>query len=300
MLNDLKRFIQQANLLTRVILVNIGVFLLINLLMIISKWTGLENAFDVTSAGVPVFKITHWLSGTSELSYLIFKPWSIFTYMFLHEDFFHILFNMLVLFYMGQIFCSLLGEKKLLPLYILSGLSGFLLYFVSFNIFPVFPDGDIPILGASAAVMGIMVATATYFPNYQIRLMFLGNIPLKLIAAIYVIADFVALNRMNNTGGHIAHLGGAIFGFYAAYQLKKGKDVLGWWMSLYSYTLKKLSFKKKSKIKVVHQQKSASPKAKKTRDNQEIIDGILDKISKSGYDSLTKKEKEILFNASNS
>jgi len=164
--------------------------------------------------------VAYWLALPADFGQLILKPWSIITYMFLHEGFLHIAFNMLILYFGGQIFLQFLDAKKLIGTYILGGISGGLLFILTFNIFPVFNEivSGALALGASASVMAVLIAIAAYVPNYTVRLMLLGNVKLKYIALFYVIMDIISIPQ-GNAGGHIAHLGGAFFGFYFIFLL---------------------------------------------------------------------------------
>lgn len=242
-----------------------------------------------------------YLSLPASTSQLLFQPWSVITYMFLHVDFFHILFNMLWLFWFGKIFLDYLTGRQLLWVYILGGLSGGLLFIAAYNIFPVF---EVSIsrayaLGASASIMAIVAAIATLMPDYSLYLMFIGKIKLKHIAIFTIVVDFLLI-KSDNPGGHIAHLGGMVWGlmytlFYLKQQNKGG--ILGK-MSQYLHQI--FSVNHKSKFKVYHNERSLNDDEyninKKLQ--QEKIDKILEKISKSGYSSLTKEEKELLFRSS--
>ena len=243
-----------------------------------------------------------YLSLPASVSQFFLQPWSIITYMFLHVDFFHILFNMLWLFWFGKIFLDYLTGRQLLWVYVLGGLSGGLLFIAAYNIFPVF---EVSIyrayaLGASASIMAIVAAIATLMPDYSLYLMFIGKVKLKHIAIFTIVIDFLLI-KSDNPGGHIAHLGGMAWGllytlFYLKQQNKGG--VLGK-MSQYFHQI--FSVKHNPKFKVYHNERPLSDDQynlnKKIQ--QENIDKILEKISKSGYSSLTKDEKELLFRSSN-
>src|SRR5688572_24631619 len=201
----------------KLIVVNVIVFLFINILDAVLGlfMQSIRHYFDVT----------HWLAVPSGLPNLLTRPWTLLTYMFLHEDLLHILFNMLWLFWMGSIFLEYLGAKKLFSTYVLGGLSGALLYIVSYNTFPLFSNlGSIPMLGASASVLAITVGIATLLPDYTIRLLFFGNVPLKYLAAGTLALDLLSISSGSNPGGHIAHLGGALFGFFYIRSLRQGRD----------------------------------------------------------------------------
>jgi membrane associated rhomboid family serine protease len=256
------------------------------------------HLFNITN-GVDLF--ISWLALPSDISELVFKPWTLITYMFLHKDLFHMLFNMLVLYFGSQIFNQFLNEKKLLVTYLLGGISGGLLYVLAFNVFPVFESSvsNSIALGASASVMAILIGAATYVPNFVVKLIFLGNVKLKYIAMVYLVMDIVKIQG-SNSGGHIAHLGGAIFGFFFIQQLKKGNDFTLGFSRFLDYLM--VMFKPRKNMKVVYKKqgktKSNADYNNQKVDNQKMVDGILDKISKSGYDSLSADEKAILFDAS--
>ncbi|POY39285.1 rhomboid family intramembrane serine protease [Solitalea longa] len=234
----------------------------------------------------------------ASLNALLYRPWSIFTYMFLHESFLHLLFNILGLYWFGQITEEYLGGKKFATIYLLGGITGGILYIGVFNLVPMFAPSIANgyALGASAGVIAVIIAAATLLPDYQLMLLFLGLVKLKYIAVFYVLLDLINISSPN-AGGHIAHLGGAIFGFFYIKQLRKGHDL----SSPFSTLAKKIAnlFKRKPKLKVAYKNPANDRKnVKKQVDKQEIIDRILDKISKYGYEGLSKEEKDILFRAS--
>lgn len=234
----------------------------------------------------------------ASLEQLIFRPWTIISYMFLHFDFWHLFINMLWLYFLGDLFVQFIGQKKLLSLYISGGIAGALLYIISFNLFPVF-HSILPIskaLGASASVMAIVVGLATYNPNFTIRLLFLGSIKLKYIAIGIFILDLASIPNANS-GGHIAHIGGAIMGYFFARNWKKGLDITAW-VDKSIDVLLALIPKKRPDLKVKYSKSRNDYEYNSNKkDQQEMVDAILDKISKSGYDSLSKAEKEFLFKA---
>jgi len=199
---------------------------------------------------------------------------------------------------MGQIFVEYLGNKKLFSTYILGGIAGALMYVLSYNAFPLFKHSGIyiPMIGASASVLAITVAIATLIPNYKIFILLIGPVSLKYIAGIIVLLDLINLGSADNVA-HFAHLGGALFGFVYITQLKKGNDFAGWFNTL----IDKFTFNKKSssRMKVKYSRsKKDEDFIKEKKASQERVDEILDKISKSGYGSLTKEEKEVLFKSS--
>lgn len=288
---DLKNQYKNGSALIKLIFINVAVFLVVNVIGLLLYFFNVENGIG---------QVINWLALPSDVTKLLYQPWTIFTYMFLHEEIFHLLFNMLVLYFGGQIFLQFLNNKKLVSTYLLGGLSGGLLYVLLFNVLPVFEQIS-PLsvaLGASASVMAVLIAAATYVPNFVVRLIFLGNVKLKYIALVYVVLDMISILK-GNAGGHIAHLGGALFGFIYILQLQKGNDFTTGFNRFLDYLKNLFSFKRK--MKVVYK----SPKSRDDKEfnaqkkaNQQKIDAILDKISKSGYDSLTGEEKAILFDAS--
>lgn len=291
-IEDIKQQYKQGSALIKLIFINVVVFVLVHLI-------GLFIFFFTGSSGANL--VITWLALPSEITEFIFKPWAFVSFMFLHEGLMHLLFNMLVLYFGGQIFMQFLNEKKLVATYLLGGFSGGFVYIVAFNLFPVFSQlTPISILfGASASVMAILIAAATYVPNFTVRLVFLGNVRLKYIAIFYLVLDLISIPQ-NNAGGHISHLGGAIFGFLFIYQLKKGKDITIGFSKWLNYL--KLIFSSKKNMRVVYKKpgktKSDIEFNAQKKANQQKIDIILDKIAKSGYDSLSKDEKAILFDAS--
>jgi membrane associated rhomboid family serine protease len=281
----------RAEGLYRLMLVNIIVFLVI----------GISKVLMYLSGGG-----TYWLmlilekvAVRSSVEALANQPWSLITYMFVHENFFHILFNMLILFWTGKIFCEYLGSKKIVTVYFLGGIAGALLYIAAYNVFPAFNDvvEHSHLIGASAGVIAVLVAIATLIPDYSIHLLLFGPVRLKYIALFLTLLYLISIPD-GNAGGNISHLGGALFGFVYTKSLRAGHDLGGW----FEFITSKITglFTPGSRIRVVHnKRKSASAYAADKRNRQEVIDAILDKISQSGYSSLSREEKEILFRESN-
>lgn len=274
------KMLQSGTRINLLIGINVLVFLIINVPATLFRLMG-NGLLDNFS--------NEYLALPSYLPKLATRFWTPVTYMFMHHDIFHILFNMLWLFWMGKIFEEYLGNKRLVNLYIMGGLAGALFYVLAYNIFPLFADSVAiaTVIGASASVMAIVVATATLLPDYTIYLMFIGPVKLKWVAIFYVIIDFLSITGPN-AGGEIAHLGGALLGFIYIKQLKGGRD---WSRSVDNM------FTQRPKVKVVSQNKSYQQQSTSVP-RQEEIDHILDKISHSGYESLNKHEKEVLFRAS--
>jgi membrane associated rhomboid family serine protease len=286
------------NMLMRLIYANLVVFLGIKILYL-PFWL---MQIDLS----PNQFALNWLAVPAHPMQLLYKPWTVFTYMFLHLGFFHLLSNMIWLYFLGQLFVQFLGEKKMWTVYISGGVAGALMYILFFNLFPVFAE-VMPIskaLGASASVMAIVAAVGTYAPNFSIRLLLLGDVKLKYIAIFAFVIDVISISN-SNSGGHIAHIGGAALGFLFAKQWKKGNDITAWVGSATAFVKAIFSSSKKSRMKVKYnkQKNSQKPESRyeynsRKKEEQEQVDEILDKISRSGYDSLTKSEKDFLFRAS--
>ena len=292
---DLKRFFRDSSILPRLIIINTAVWLLIQLAFMIG-W-----AFNRSDLMVEVV-ILDYLALPASFELLITRPWTLLTYMFLHTSFWHILFNMLWLYWFGKIFMQYLNQRQLITTYILGGLAGGLLYILAYNIFPVFETvmPQARALGASASVMAIVTAISFYIPNYTINMIFFGRVKIFYLALALFIIDFFMI-RHGNAGGHIAHIGGAVYGFFYIYYLRKGKDI--------SKLFPKITYRKKTGHTIKRKPRAKTKKASRPATDQSYnknraakqrrIDEILDKISRSGYDSLTKEEKELLFNQSN-
>lgn len=246
---------------------------------------------------VDIAYLTSWFTLPDDASEFITQPWAFFTYGFIHFGLFHILFNMIFLYVFGKIIMNLFSEKRLLTIYLLGAFSGGLLYVFSYNVFPVFKSHGY-LLGASGAVMALIAFIATYSPNTQLRL-FVFNVKLWQIAVFLIVADLIRMSTGENAGGMLAHIGGAIFGYVYAIQLAKGNDIGKWFENLIDWFTGLFKSRKEKPFKKVHrtQARSAAAKPVNKSEHQRKVDAILDKISKSGYDSLTKAEKDFLFKA---
>ncbi len=300
--DDVKRQFSYGNMVTRLIIVNVGVYLLVNLVYVFSYHGQAENAYTT---------FIQWLSMSSDIKYVLMHPWIIITSMFLHEGFMHILFNMLFLYWFGRIVGDLIGNQRILPIYLLGGIVGGIAYFLSANLLPpeVYGIGSWA-LGASAGVMAIVMASGVLAPDYSMHLILIGPVKLKYIVAVLVFLDVVATAGNVNSGGAFAHLGGAFMGWLFVYQLRQGKDlsepINNTWNKIVHF-FQNLSSNKKSKparkVRVAYKNKGfARGHAASDREvdlsHQEQLDAILDKIKQTGYDSLTDEEKEFLFKAS--
>ena len=268
---------KQATIVEKLIYINLAVFILT---LLISVFQGLyknESNFIVT-----------WFSLNANYTEFFSRPWAIISYGFLHADFLHILMNLIVLFYVGNLFIEYFTQKQLLTFYLLGTFFGGVLFLLSYNYFPLFKDQTAILVGASAGISAIFIGIATYMPNYQFKIRFIGFVKLWYLAAIWIGLDILGLSRAN-AGGHFSHLGGALFGFlYVSQASNKKISVLDKVTSL---------FKRKEKpLKTVYKSKKKTTSTiKNTSENQKKIDKILDKIGASGYDVLSKEEKEFLF-----
>jgi len=286
-LNNLKQEFKQGTILNKLIYINVGVFLLFSILGVFSFMFQFNLSPVLDQLYLP-----------AENSKLLSQPWAFITYMFLHNGFLHLLFNMVWLHFAGKIFLQYLNHKQLLSTYLLGGVSGGLIFIIAYNYIPALAiyTENAQALGASAAVLAIMVAVATYTPNYSVRFPFIGIVKLKHIAIFSVMLDLLSIPK-GNAGGHIAHLGGALFGYLYIKQLQKGNDFsLGFtkWINNIANL-----FKPKSKLKTVHKRKKTDTQFTTEKSAQQIaVDIVLEKISKSGYESLSKEEKATLFSAS--
>jgi len=283
-IDQIKQQFKTGSDLTRIIYINLGLFVFMLLVKIVGNFvSGPENNWQGFAA--------QWLAMPSGLLTFLTRPWTIFTYMFLHLDFFHLFWNMILLYFTGTMFIEYLGGKRFVTAYIGGGLAGAILYFIIYNISNVF-EGQSMLIGASAGVWGVVAALTFYVPNLPVRLFFVLQVKLWHVAIFMFIGDLLSLSRFENPGGMLAHFGGALFGYFLVTQLRKGKD---WSNTGYAYAnaLGGL-FKKKTHLKTVH--KSSTRKTQTTSGNdQKRLDEILDKIKVSGYDNLSKNEKEFLF-----
>ncbi|NBC07133.1 MAG: rhomboid family intramembrane serine protease [Bacteroidetes bacterium] len=306
--DDVRRELDKGNMITRLIIINIAVFVAINLVNLI---------LFIANGGTPsplYQKILHFFCMSSDWTFFLTHPWGLFTSMFLHEGFFHILWNMLFLYWFGRIVGDFIGDQRILPLYLLGGVAGGVLFFISANLLPYGAGGSFA-LGASAGVMAIVVAAGTISPDYIMRLLFIGDVKLKYIVAVLVFLDLILIPQGGNTGGHFAHLGGALFGYIFVAQLRSGNDmsrpvnnvldsIRGFFERLFSgqgpRKRPKVVYRNPSKKRSRRSTKGSAASDSPSKDsvNQEKVDAILDKIKQSGYDSLTAEEKEFLFNAS--
>lgn len=287
-------FQKQNNAHVQFVLVNVAVFLLMNVLNIFSN-IGQTEIFRLISR--TLFNLP---AGIEEF---IYKPWTIVTYGFAHLDFFHIISNMLFLYFIGRVLEDFIGSRRFINIYILGAMAGGLLYLICYNTIPFYMERS-PVwgmIGASAAVNAIVVAAATLSPNFEFKFFLIGNVKLKYVALFLVLMSFLQVDG-GNAGGNLAHLGGAGIGYLFIKQLQGGNDLGSFLNGIYSFVGGLINPSKKVKVSYrkegASNVKSTSTSKSSSITSQAEIDAILDKIAESGYESLSKGEKDKLFNAS--
>lgn len=292
--DDLKRQFQSGDLLTKVLFVNIGLYVIILMVNIFATlFIGSENNEIVSQYIFP------FLSLNTNLIELLIHPWTLITHQFVHAlDPWHLIGNMFLLYFLGRLFLNYFSPKQLFGLYLLGGLVGALSLIITVNLSPYFSN-NVSAIGASASVMAIAIAVCSYSPKTTVFLFGIFKVPLQYVGLFLIISDILFFYD-GNTGGHIAHIGGAITGFWFAKNIKQGKDITSKVNQVIDGVNKIIPAltRKKQKLTVEH----SNVKNMSDEDynylqhiSQEQVDEILDKIGKSGYESLSKKEKDILF-----
>jgi membrane associated rhomboid family serine protease len=276
--SDIRYWLRQGNTINQLLFWNVIVFLVMGIVYLIGK-------IAPSTAFLSLFLFDN-LSLHANVFAFLKKPWGLITYMFTHLEFLHILFNMLNLYWFGNIFRSFLGNHRVLPLYLFGGLAGGIAYLLVYNL--AFGGVNAPMIGASASVMALMIACATKLPNYEVGLLLIGSIRLKWLALIVIVLDLVSLTQ-GNVGGIVAHMGGALFGFVYIKVLNNGTDVCQPLIWLFNRRLrvespKRRTFRpKKSPLKLV--------KPSQEENKQLRLDQLLDKINDNGIDSLSPEER---------
>lgn len=296
----LRNSFRNGSALTRLIYINCGVFLILKILHVITVLTGMENSF--------YNNILEWVGVPADPGYLLSRPWTLFTYMFTQFSFLHLLFNMLWLYWFGNFFLDYFTGRQLTGVYILGGLAGALLYILVYNSFPYFSEAPTIghprlafrlsswAIGASASVMAVVFAVCTYLPQHRVYVFLIGPVKLIYLAIFTALIDLLSITS-ENAGGHIAHLGGALFGCLFIVFIRKNRDLTAVFMN----SLNRISsrFQGRKKMRVKYKKKAADMNDREYNEykkgKEQQINAILDKISKSGYDSLTREEKEMLF-----
>jgi membrane associated rhomboid family serine protease len=291
--NDFKmQVVWQDNWLNRLLALNIIIFVFFQLVKIGILLSGND--------AIVYGRIEEWLAMPASLGRFITRPWTIITYQFMHSGIWHLVFNMIVFLTAGRIFREFQGDKKLLAMYLMGGVAGAVAFVAAYNIFPFFSRDALAmhasLVGASAAIIAVLVAAATLVPTYTINLILIGPVKLVYVALTLFILSVLSLAG-GNAGGEFAHVGGAIYGFAYIKALRNGYDINRWLVNI----IERLSGGRKPKtaVKLNYVNKKGEKKARPGSVSEDEVDRILDKISKSGYDSLTAQEKEVLFKASN-
>lgn len=296
-IDDIKRYYSSGSMLMRIIFINIGIFVMLRLLALGGFLFGTDGA-----------AVLQWVEMPSDIGLLLKRPWTLITYMFAHYDLLHILFNMLWLYWLGRIFMEFFSPKQLTGVYLLGGWGGAVLYLLAWNLIPQLATGPTMFLiGASASVIAIVVATAVYVPDYKIGLLFLGEVSIKWIAIVTVVIALLSLDAQN-VGTSIAHIGGAIVGALFALRIRRGRDitrplnaaidaVLGLFNGR-SFHCPKLKRRSAQVKKDSAERADATYHRPADEVNEEELDIILGKIKVAGYDALTDEEKDKLFKAS--
>jgi membrane associated rhomboid family serine protease len=286
-IDDIQYSFRSGNMVTRLLIINIAIFV----------FMALFKAF--TQSG-PAFEfILKYTAVPGKIPELIYKPWTLVSSIFLHYGFFHVLWNMVGLYIFGRIIGDLAGDNKILPLYIFGGIFASLIYILSYQIMP--ESIGQRALGASGAVMAIAAAAAMIAPEYQIRLLLLGNVRIKYIVLAFIFFDLIGTAGNVNTGGHIAHLGGVLFGFLFVSLMGTQYDLVDKFQSIQNVLGSKKSYSRKrsrSKMQVTHRaEKSQSVHIQRENpkiDKEAELDRILDKINQQGYEKLNDSEKKFL------
>lgn len=296
----LKNSFRKGSSLTRLIYINCGIFLVLKILYILVLLMGQGENFYNT--------LLEWIGVPADVEYLLSRPWTLFTYMFTQFEFLHLLFNMLWLYWFGNIFLNYFTERKLTGVYILGGLAGALLYIAAYNTFPYFnepqmsPFPQAPLrlsswaIGSSASVMAIVFAVCTYIPQQKIYIFLIGPVKLIYLAIFTALIDILSIQH-GNAGGHIAHLGGAIFGWFFILGIRRNRDLASGIVNFFEKIARLFLPRKKMRVKYKKKVSNMNDREynEYKKHQSEQINEILDKISKSGYESLTREEKEILF-----
>jgi membrane associated rhomboid family serine protease len=298
LVDEIKQSFREGGVLTRLIYINIAVFVVTGLVFVVYRLV----TPDITLAALQdsyTRNVLKYLMVPSLPRELLMRPWTVVTYMFTHFNFLHVLFNMLMLYWFGKIFLQYLNGRQLVRTYLIGGLAGALLYVLFLNGIPGLQEHlGSSMLGASASIMAIVVAITFLAPDYTLYMMFIGPVKLKYITLAFVILD-VLMMASYNAGGHIAHLGGALYGWWFSARFKKGKDA-GKWLDVIVEEITGL-LKPRPKLSVSYRKDARHLRDEEYNQNkkeqQKEIDRILDKIAKGGYDNLTRQEKETLFKA---
>lgn len=296
--DDILRRYRSGSALMRLVMVNVGVFLLIRLLAIVLYFAGADSAAMLT-----------WVEVPSELTMLVHRPWTLLTYMIAHYDVWHVLFNTLWLYWLGRLFMEYFNPKQLVALYILGGLGGAAMFVLGYAVLPVLAGRSAFLIGASGSVLALVTAMAMYAPDYRVGLLLIGQVPLKWLATA-VVALMLLGGGVGQEGALLAHVGGALVGLLYGWQMRRGHDITSWLNKLIDAVVNIFKARSHKGVgepvggKAFHYQQSATdagPSRRAAADHKPSeaeVDVILDKLKRSGYGALTEKEKATLFRAS--
>ncbi len=287
-LDDLKMQYRMGDLATRLIFWNVLLYIVPEVVFAILRMFRYEVSYY------------DYIQLSSSVGVLLKQPWTLVTYGFFHAGLLHLVFNMIMLFFVARLFTTFFTQKQLFGVYVLGIIFSGVFYVGSYLVFPVLQHSVMSLVGASGGVMAILFATTAYSPYMEVRLFGVFKVRLWHIAFLYLFLDLVQLPR-ENTGGHLAHIGGALFGYLFVVLIKRGTDITYGLNRMLDGLTNLFSKKEKTKFKRVHVNPKATAQNRQSRivvkdKKQQQIDEILDKISQSGYDSLTKEEKDFLFN----
>lgn len=294
-ISDIQQKIRSGNPVTRLIIINVAVFLVISIFRIFTFLSGEASVLNSTEAF-----LQETLALPLSFGGLAHKPWTLVTYMFTHIALMHIFWNMISLFWFGSILGNYTSNRKIIPLYLLGGIAGGIITIILITVVPTLhSDLGVPLIGASAGVTAIIIAAATLVPEVRMNLMFVGPVKLFYVALFVIFIDVLSVASYTNIGGNLAHLGGALMGYIFIVQYKKGRDMAKPINRFFDWISGIFKGSSRGKMTVVHKRALSDEEYNYMKNvNQKQVDSILDKISKSGYESLSKAEKDILFRAS--
>lgn len=300
--DDIRHAFRIGNMVTRLVIVNFGIFILVNLVYLV-----LLIAMGPDNASIHLWEGLQWFCMPASGRDLLFHPWSPLTHMFLHENFWHVVNNIIGLYLFGVIVGDLIGDRRVLPVYLLGGLMGGVIFMASAQFMPYVGSYA---LGASGAVMALAGAALILAPDYRVRLFLLGEVKVKYIVLVLLLFDLIGVANKFNSGGHIAHLGGFAMGCLFVYRLRDGHDwaepvnrvldtIMGWFAG--GRGARRSQKRKPQRAysgSFTATRGGRAPQDDASSSFQEKLDAILDKIKEHGYENLSAEEKEFLYNAS--
>lgn len=294
-IEDVRAKIKEGNTITQLIVLNVSVFLSLSILKILLVFTGSQAGFEGFISFIELN-----LSIPLSFHELLYKPWTLITYMFTQTNPMHLLFNMVFLYWFGEILTRFTSDKKIIPLYLLGGIAGALISITLLAISPnLSPFASGTMIGASAGISAIIIAAATLVPNFKVNMILIGPVKLLYLAIFVLFLDILNISSYANVAGNLSHLGGALMGYIFIVQYKKGKDLSIRINNFLKWAKDFIKNGSKRNMKVAHKRPVSDEDYNYNKKvNQQEVDAILDKIAKSGYESLSKTEKEKLFRES--